>query len=76
MAFNPKMIMKGKQMFSRFENNHPRVLPFFHYIGKKATEGTIIEMKVIFPDGKESTCNIRVTEDDMELFREIGEMSK
>lgn len=73
---NPASIFKIKGLLDRFNVNHPKVLPFFRVINQKGiTEGTIIEMKVKFPDDKEYVTNIRVNEEDLELVKQLAELN-
>ena len=39
-------------------------------------EGTILECKVITPEGKELQTNIKITQDDLELIEKLKELSK
>lgn len=71
---NPMQMLQLKNMMERFQNNHPRVLPFLHDAGSRVQAGTVIEMKVTTPDGHTLCSNIRVTEDDMELVRQVRSM--
>ncbi len=73
---NPANIFKIKGLLDRFNQSHPKVLPFFRVVNQRGiTEGTIIEMKVKFTDEKEYVTNIKVTEDDLELFQQLKELS-
>ena len=45
-------------------------------IAKGITEGTILELKVTAPDGRELCSNLKLTPEDMELFRELQELSQ
>ena len=67
-------IMKLKSLLDRFRNNHPKVIMFFRAVSGKIGKDTVLELKVTSPDGQSLVTNMRVTEEDMELFREIGEL--
>ena len=72
---NPMDIMRLKDKFDTFQNDHPKVIPFFRYIGDHAmTEGTILELKCTTTDGRESVSNIRITQNDIDLMRELMSM--
>ena len=69
---NPSIIFKMKGLLERFNANHPRVKPFLSTINSKGiTPGTVIELKVNFEDGTEYKSNIKVNEEDMEMFNEL-----
>ena len=75
MAFNPMKLMKIKQMWEKFDSAHPKLLPFFRAAADGYLEqGSVIEMNVTAPDGRALRCNIRLSEEDMELMREIAKM--
>lgn len=73
---NPAKLLKMKGLWERFNNNHPKVMPFFNAANAKGIgEGTIIEVKVKYPDETEYTTNVKVTADDLELFQQVKDMS-
>ena len=68
-------LLKIKGAWETFSNNHPRFMPFCQAVGKDAIDaGTIIEVKVTSPDGKEYTTNMKLTQSDMELFGTLKSM--
>ena len=71
----PMNLLRANEYIEKFEKNHTRVFPFLKDAGGKITEGTVIEVRVIFPEGNEICSNIRVTESDMEMVRELRESS-
>ncbi|MCQ2434932.1 MAG: hypothetical protein MJ062_06815 [Oscillospiraceae bacterium] len=68
---NPMALLKLKGLLNAFRENHPKVIPFFGVAGRYVKEGTVIELKVKNEEGKDLLCNIKVTQQDIELFREI-----
>ena len=53
------------------------MIPFFKTIHKKAlAEGNVLEIKAIAADGKEYVSNIRMTANDMEIVRMLGDLGK
>ena len=67
-----KNIMKIKGAWDTFTGNHPKFMPFMQAVGREAIGvGTIIEVKVQAPDGKEYATNMKLSESDMELFAQI-----
>ena len=63
-------LLKIKGAWETFSNNHPRFMPFCQAIDA----GTIIEVKVTSPDGKEYTTNMKLTQSDMDLFGTLKSM--
>ena len=68
-------IMKVKGAWDTFTRNHPKFMPFMQAVGREAVgEGTIVEVKVVSPEGKEFNTNMKLTASDMELFSQIRNM--
>ena len=75
MAFNPADLFKVRAAAETFNNNHPKLVPFFRAIqGKAMTPGTVIEMSVVDPSGERVETNLRVQESDIELIRLLMEI--
>ena len=73
---DPMKFFRIKGIWDRFTANHPKFPRFLQAAGQSPIgEGTILEIKIIQPDGDEIAANIKVTEDDMELYREIKDMT-
>ena len=67
MAFNPMELMKLKERLELFGREHPRFAPFLSTVEKSALrEGSVLEIRVTTPEGKEYVTNIRLTKDDVE----------
>ena len=65
-------IMKMKGAWDTFTGNHPKLMP----VGREAIgDGTIIEVKVTSPDGKEYNTNMKITQSDLDLFMQFRGMS-
>lgn len=73
---NPMSIMKIKSSLECFQANHPRVAMFFRDIGPQIQEGAVIEVTVTTAEGKELCTNMRVTADDMELIKQLKDLSR
>lgn len=75
MAVNPMALLKMKDRLGVFNQDHPRVRAFFHKIKEEGLpEGSILELKITRPDGKEEVTNIRLTERDIETLRMISSL--
>ena len=71
---NPMKLMKMKNAWSRFAANHPKFPLFLNAIVKRGVqEWTIFEFKVTSPDGQELVTNMRLSADDIELWKELSE---
>ena len=71
---NPMKLMKMKNAWSRFAAHHPKFPLFLNAIVRKGIqEGTIFEFKVTSPDGQELVTNMRLSSEDIELWKEISE---
>lgn len=73
---NPMKLMQIKGMVDRFKVNHPRIPGFFNAVANEVAEGSVIEMKMTSPEGKELFANIRVNAGDMELLKQINEFGQ
>lgn len=64
---------KLKKHFATFQQNHPRVIQFFQAVPSKLQVGSVIELSIKDPDGREISTNMKVNADDMELLRQLME---
>ena len=75
--FDFTMIMKMKSAWDTFTGNHPKFMPFVQAVAQDGIkEGTIIEIKVKSPEGKEYNTNMRITQSDLDLFAQISSMAR
>jgi hypothetical protein len=73
---NPNMIFQIKNLWDRFERNHPKFPKFVQAVGRECIEnGTVIEISVTRPNGENLTSNLRLNEEDLELIRAIRDMA-
>ena len=71
---NPASMMKIMQAKNTFEGNHPKFIAFLKAVfASKIEEGTIIEIQIKNPDGKEFASNMKIAKEDMELFQKLKE---
>ena len=77
MNINPMAIMELQQKLNTFKQEHPRVLPFINAVKDDGLqEGTIFDMKITTPDGVSKQCNIKFTQNDLELLNTIMGMGR
>lgn len=66
---NPKDIFKLRERLGIFQSQHPKVQCFFQDAAANALkEGSVVEMKITSPEGKEYVANIRLTREDIETI--------
>jgi hypothetical protein len=74
---NPLKMMQMKSAWDRFQRNHPKFLGFVNAVRTRGIhEGTVLELKVVTPEGEELVTNLKVQPDDIELFRQMKELAE
>ena len=74
---SPLTMMKLNQAKNKFISNHPKFAAFVKNIFSKQIEaGTIIEITVKRPGENPLTSNMKVTESDLELLRNVKDIVK
>lgn len=77
MAVNPFQLMQLEQLFETFKHSHPKFPLFFKAAARDAlTEGTIVEITVKSPDGKEMCTNLKLNASDLELIQAMKQMKR
>ena len=72
MAMNPIAMMQVAGRIKIFQQQHPKALAFIKSVSSgDIREGSVIEIKVTTPEGKESVSNIKLTQGDIETFNLI-----
>ena len=72
---NPANMFKLKKSWDTFTANHPKFPAFLNAASQgMMQEGTIIDIEITAPDGRKVATKVKLTESDLELFREIGGM--
>lgn len=73
--FDFTSVMKIKSAWDTFSRNHPKFMPFMQAVGREAIgDGTIIEIKVTSPEGKEFNTNMKLTQSDLDLFAQMQKL--
>ena len=74
---NPMALLSMKSALDNFQRNHPKFMQFLQVMMQNGLqEGTVLECKVITPEGKEIQANIKITEDDLELIEKLKELGQ
>ncbi|MBQ9642666.1 MAG: hypothetical protein IJV26_01360 [Lachnospiraceae bacterium] len=77
MAMNPMEMMKLGERLRIFTQQHQKVPAFLKDVADNGIrEGTIIEMKVTTPEGKEFITNIKVTAEDLETVEILKDLKQ
>lgn len=72
MGMNPVALLKAKKSWETFVKNHPRVPAFLQAVqGTGIQEGTIIEVSVTTPEGRNMMTNVKLTASDMQAFEAL-----
>jgi hypothetical protein len=72
---NPAKLLKMKSVLDKFSKNHPKFVQFLDVAQKNAIEeGTVIEINVTSASGKTLSSNLKLTQSDVEMFRELSGM--
>ena len=73
---NPASFFKIKSAWEKFAANHPKFPMFLTSVMQDGIrEGTILDFTVTEPDGKTYRSNLRIRQEDLELFQELKEMT-
>lgn len=78
MDFNQiAMIQKIKSGVDRFRANHPKFPMFLNAVSQNALmEGTVIEINVTTPEGKNYCTNVKLQSDDIEFLNSLKSMGQ
>ena len=71
---NPMDMMRLGSLWKGFQSRHPKFPKFLKAASRPGVleEGTVIEIKIVSPNGDGMTTNIRVTREDLELLKSLG----
>lgn len=72
MGMNPAQLFQYMNAWKKFTSNHPKFPKFLRAVTNDGiTEGTIIEINVTTPEGKNYCSNLKITSSDLELLQQI-----
>lgn len=71
---NPMDMMRLGSLWKSFQSRHPKFPKFLKAASRPGVleEGTVIEIKIVPPNGEGITTNIKVSEKDLELLKSLG----
>ena len=74
---NPMKLLQIKSAWDRFTQNHPKFPKFLAAAQQKGIrEGTLLEFKLVTPEGEERVTNLRIQASDIELFQELKDLGQ
>lgn len=72
---NPAKLLTFKKDWEAFAERHPRFVQFIMTIAKNGMgEGSVIDVTVTLPDGRTYQSNMRLTQEDVDFVKGIGNM--
>jgi len=75
--FNPAKILQFRNDWGAFEQRHPKFVMFLGAIMKNGVgEGSVIDIKITLPDGRVMESNLKVSPEDVEFLKNVGEMGQ
>ncbi|MDO4862914.1 MAG: hypothetical protein Q4A05_01985 [Ruminococcus sp.] len=73
---NPLGMMKLKPLFETFCQDHPKFLMFLGAVGGAVDKDSVIEMTLTNSQGQTMKTNIKINDNDIELFQELSKLMK
>ncbi len=74
---NPMKMLQIKSAWDKFQQNHPKFISFFKAVRARGLrEGTILEIKVVTPEGEELITNLKVNQEDLSLIQQLTELAR
>ena len=73
---NPFELMKIKPLFETFCQDHPKLIMFVGAVGGAVDKDSVIEMTMTNSEGQTMKTNIKVNDNDLELFQELSKLIK
>ena len=71
------MLQKLRSNINNFRNNHPKFPLFLNAVCKDAIkEGAVVEISVTSPEGKNYTSNLKLNQDDIDLFELLRQLNQ
>ncbi|MBQ1489183.1 MAG: hypothetical protein IIZ41_10565 [Lachnospiraceae bacterium] len=72
IMMNPATLLTLKKKWEEFQERHPKFAMFLINVAGQGMEtGSVIDITITMPDGKIYQSNMRVSEEDIELFKSL-----
>ena len=73
---NPMKLLELKNQWAEFEKRHPKFVQFIMTVARNGvSEQSVIAVKITLPDGREVESNMKVTKEDIEMIKTLGELN-
>lgn len=73
-TINPMKLKGLKSQAEAFQNRHPKFFQFFKTAAPANIQvGSIIEVRIKNPEGREVVTNLKITPEDEELMKNIAQ---
>ncbi len=73
---NPFEMMKIKPLLETCHQDHPKLIMFAGAVGGAVDKDSVIEMTMTNSEGQTMKTNIKVNDNDLELFQELSKLIK
>ena len=71
---NPLKLLQVKNMLNGFRSRHGKFVQFIDAFHKRGIEeGSVIELQIRTPDGKQYITNFKVLHEDIETLKQLHE---
>lgn len=76
-GMNPLKLLQLKEAWEQFCIRHPKFPAFLNAAsGIHLKEGTVIDVTITSPDGRQIGTNLKLTSEDVQLLQELKELKK
>ena len=76
-GINPLKLLQIKGAWEQFQARHPKFSAFLNAAsGLSLEEGTIIDVTITSPDGRQIGTNLKLTAEDIQLLQERKDLKK
>ncbi len=75
--FNPGLVFELQKKWQTFTENHPKFPAFLRAVSStELGPGSIIEISITTEEGKNIASNVKLTESDVQMLKEVAEMMR
>ena len=76
-GINPLKLLQLKDAWEQFQTRHPKFPAFLNAAaGTSLEEGTIIDVTITSPNGRQIGTNLKLNAEDLQLLQELKELKK
>ena len=71
------MMLKIGGLWTKFSKSHPKFPQFIKAVQKNGLKAdTVVDIKITYPDGNTLDSNLKISENDLQLFEELKKLKK